>query len=57
VDFCSEPKSLEEIASHLGVRDKNFMKRQYINPILGTRLKMTEPDAPNSPTQKYVSMK
>lgn len=57
VRFCNEPKSLEEIASHMGVNDKNYMKRQYINPVLGTRLRMTEPDSPTSPTQKYVSMK
>lgn len=54
VGFCSEPKSLEEIAVFMGVRDKNFMKKMYIDPILGTRLRMTEPDSLTSPTQKYV---
>ena len=37
----------------MGVKDKNFMKKMYIDPILGTRLRMTEPDSPTSPTQKY----
>lgn len=54
VGFCSEPKSLDEIATFLGVKDRNFMKRMYIDPILGTRIRMTEPNSPNSPTQKYV---
>ena len=54
VGFCSEPKSLEEIAAFMGVKDKNFMKKMYIDPILGTRLRMTEPDSLTSPTQKYV---
>lgn len=56
VDFCSEPKTLEEIANHIGSKDKYYMKRIFINPILGSRLRMTEPDSPNSPTQKYVSI-
>ena len=56
VDFCSVPRSLEEIALHLKVSGKYYMKQQYIDPILGTRLRMTEPDSPTSPTQKYVKI-
>jgi len=56
VDFCSEPRSLEEIADILQVKEKNFMKRMYIDPIIGVRLRMTEPDSPTSPTQKYVKI-
>lgn len=56
VEFCSEPKTLEEIAAFMGVKDKNFMKKMYIDPILGTRLRMTEPDSPTSPTQKYEAL-
>ena len=55
VEFCSKPKTLEEIAAYMGVKDKSFMKKMYINPILGTRLQMTEPDSPTSPTQQYVA--
>lgn len=55
VDFCSVPRSLEEIALHLKVSGKYYMKQQYIDPILGTRLLMTEPDSPTSPTQQYVA--
>ena len=56
VGFCSDPRTLEEVAAFMGVKDKNFMKRMYIDPILGTRLRMTEPDSPTSPTQKYVKI-
>ena len=56
VDFCSVPRSLGEIALHFKVSGKYFLKQQYINPVLGTRLRMTEPDSPTSPTQKYVKI-
>lgn len=56
VGFCSEPKTLEEIAAFMGFKDRNFMKMMYMDPVLGTRLRMTEPDSPTSPTQKYVKI-
>ncbi|MCQ2301252.1 MAG: AAA family ATPase [Bacteroidales bacterium] len=55
--FCIEPRSLEEIAIHLKVSDKYYMKRKHINPMLGVDLFMTDPEAPNSPTQRYYSKK
>lgn len=55
VDFCHEPRSLEEIAKYMKVRDKYYMKRTHINPMLGVDIFMTEPDSPNSPNQKYYS--
>lgn len=57
LEFCSQPKSLTEIAKHLGMKEQFYMKRRYIDPLLGTLLSMTEPDSPNSPTQKYVTIK
>ena len=30
------------------------MKKKLIDPLLGKSLCMTEPNSPNSPTQKYV---
>ena len=56
VDFCRVPRSLEEIALYINVSGKYYMKQQYIDPILGTRLRMTEPDSPTSPTQKYEAL-
>lgn len=54
LDFCAEAKSLAEIAEYLGMKEKYNMKKKYIDPLLGVFLQMTEPDSPNSPTQKYV---
>jgi hypothetical protein len=52
--FCKEPKSLSEICEHLGVTDRYKVKKRYIDPLLNKSLRMTEPESPNSPTQKYV---
>lgn len=56
LEFCSEPRSLSEIAKHLNMKEQFYMKRKYIDPLLGKSLRMTEPNSPNSPTQKYVVM-
>ena len=52
-DYCREARSLAEIAQHLGFGDRYKMKKKYIDPLLGTYLAMTNPDAPNYPGQKY----
>lgn len=52
--FCAEPRSLTEICEHLGLKDRYKVKKKYIDPLLGKTMRMTEPDSPNSPTQKYV---
>ena len=52
--FCVEPKSLSEICKHLGLKDRYKVKKKYIDPLLNKSLRMTEPESPNSPTQKYV---
>lgn len=54
--FCKEPKSLSEICEHLGMTDRYKVKKRYIDPILNKSLRMTEPESPNSPTQKYVTI-
>lgn len=54
--FCAEPKSLSEICKHLGLKDKYKVKKRYIDPLLNKSLRMTEPESPKSPTQKYVAI-
>lgn len=56
LDFCRSPKTMVEICQCLGLKDRYKVKKNYINPILGVELRMTEPDSPNSPTQKYVTI-
>ena len=55
LDYCTQPRTLEEIATYMQVSDKYYLKRKHIDPILGNDLLMTEPDAPTSPTQKDVA--
>lgn len=52
--FCSEPRSLSEISEFLKLKEKYKMKKKLIDPLLDKSLRMTEPNSPNSPTQKYV---
>ncbi len=56
VTFCQTPRSLLDICRHLGLKDKYKVKKKYIDPLLGKSLKMTEPQSPNSPLQKYVAI-
>ena len=49
-----EPRSLVEIAEYLGLSDRYKMKKKYIDPLLGMYLEMTQPETPNSPSQRYV---
>ena len=52
--FCSVPRSRQEIADFLGVKTVSYAIRQYVAPLLETgQLKMTLPDRPGSPKQKY----
>ena len=53
-EYCKEPRSLAEIAEHLGLSDRYKMKKKYIDPLLGRYLEMTLPETPNSPAQRYV---
>ena len=55
--FCKEPKTLDEITTIFGFKDKYHFKKVYINPILGKLIFMTEPNHPQSPSQKYTSTK
>ena len=56
IAYCCEPRTLQEIASHLGFSDKYRMKRVYIDPLLGESLAMTSAESKNAPTQKYISI-
>lgn len=54
IDFCSVPRSRDEIVSFVG-KSKNYVMSILVNPLVkdGT-LKLTIPDKPKSPLQKYV---
>lgn len=54
--FCQEPHTLQEIAQELGFSDRYWMKKNYIDPLLGHMLQMTSVESKNAPTQKYVAI-
>lgn len=56
IAFCKEPHTLKEIAAHLKYKNTRWLREVYINPLLGTQLWMTIPDAPTSGNQKYTSI-
>ncbi|MEP6672789.1 MAG: RNA-binding domain-containing protein [Chthoniobacter sp.] len=54
--YCTQPRSISQIMSHLGVTSRQHVKYQYLDPLLRDGwLRMTEPDRPTSPTQAYVT--
>lgn len=55
IAFCMEPKSATEIMKYLGFKNRTKFRSKYLNPLLGTKLKMTIPDKPTSRNQKYFA--
>ena len=47
--FCRSPKNVAEIAEMLGIKDKEWVRKKYVLPLLQEgRLRMTIPDKTNS---------
>lgn len=57
LEFCATPRSLSEITAYCGLQNKRKFRERYINPLLGSRIRMTIPDKPTSNRQKYVTIK
>ena len=57
LEYCTTPKSMQEIAKFLGYKNRTKLKQTYINPLLGKSLNMTIPDKPKSRLQKYLTIK
>lgn len=54
VEFCSEPRTRAEIVAFVG-KSKNYVMSQIVNPLVESgELKLTLPNKPKSPNQKYV---
>lgn len=53
-EFCSVPRSRAEIVAFVG-KSKNYVMSQIVNPLVESgKLKMTIPEKPKSPNQKFV---
>lgn len=55
INYCSIPRSREEIVKFVG-KSKNHVISKYISPLVASgQLKLSIPDKPQSPYQKYFS--
>jgi ATP-dependent DNA helicase RecG len=55
VEYCSEPKTRDEMQQFIGLTDRGHFRKTILNPLLESkRLVMTVPNKPNSRNQKYV---
>lgn len=54
VEFCSTPRTRAEIVDFIG-KSKNYVMSKIVNPLVkGGKLRMTIPDKPKSPNQRFV---
>jgi ATP-dependent DNA helicase RecG len=57
IDFCSIPRTREEMQQYLGVTNRGYFRTKIIRPLLESgQLVMTIPDKPNSRNQKYIKV-
>ncbi len=55
--FCKTPKSREEIQKFIGIKHREYFRKNILNPLINSNLlKLTIPDKPSSPKQKYYSV-
>ncbi|WP_420797516.1 Fic family protein [Acetobacterium fimetarium] len=56
LEFCKTPKSRQEIQAFVEIKDLKHFRSRILNPLIkGGLLKLTIPDKPTSPNQKYYS--
>jgi ATP-dependent DNA helicase RecG len=49
-------RSRQEIQDFLNIKDRRHFNNRYLNPLVkGGLLKLTNPEKPTSPNQKYYS--
>ncbi|MCD6584681.1 MAG: putative DNA binding domain-containing protein [Desulfobacteraceae bacterium] len=56
LDFCQTPRSRKEIQNHIKISNRDYFRKEILNPFIQKGLlKMTIPEKPRSPKQKYYS--
>lgn len=56
--FCEQPRSREEIQRYLNLKNRDYLRKYILNPLIKKGvLRLTIPDKPRSPKQKYYSTK
>lgn len=54
LDYCSVPRSREELAKHFDIGTTSYIVKKYMNPLVQQgKIKLTIPDKPKSKFQKY----
>ena len=58
INFCSIPRSAQEIMDRLGIQNQSRSRKRYIQSMIEDgQLEMTIPENPNDPNQKYRRVK
>ena len=58
LEFCKAARSRNEIQDYIGLKDRKGFRTRILNPLLkGGLLKLTIPNKPTSPKQKYYNDK
>ena len=57
IDFCKEPRTKKEIADQCRLTDLKHLTSKYLKPMLEQHyLRLTIPEKPKSPNQKYIAI-
>jgi len=58
LEFCEYPKSRSEIQNFVKIKDTKYFRKNILAPLIKEGLlKLTIPNKPTSPKQKYYSEK
>jgi predicted HTH transcriptional regulator len=56
LSYCSIPRTRKEMIKAMNLNDRKSFKKTYIDPLLASgKLRMTLPEKPRSPLQRYVA--
>lgn len=57
LEFCHTPRSRQEISEFLGVTSTTYAIKRYVQPLIDEgRIKLSNPNAPGSRSQKYTTV-
>lgn len=55
LDYCSEPRSRDEMQGFCGIKTREYFRKKILVPMIKSgKVRLTIPDKPSSPKQKYV---
>ena len=56
LEFCKIPKTRNELQEFMGIKDREYFRAYILNPLISEGfIKLTIPDKPKSPKQRYFS--